>query len=258
MDYSFKESFYKNTSDTIVIFIHGITESPNQFKQLSKIVLKNGHSYFNMLLPGHGKTPKDFYENGFKEWISYVNLKLDNFRVIYENIIIVGHSMGCLLAINSYFYNKKKIKGLFFLSVPFNIKPKFNIILQSLILFFSIYKILNLKNRITIYKTISTGIPNIFQFVRWIPRYIDLFYLSYKVKYKIREIEVPTIYIQAYKDELVSIKSAQTIKNILKNFNKRKNKNIIIILKQSGHFNYSLKDKLIILNNFDKFLKYIV
>lgn len=101
MDYSFKESFYKNTSDTIVIFIHGITESPNQFKQLNKIVLKNGHS-------------------------------------------------------------------------------------------------------------------------------------------------------------LVSIKSAQTIKNILKNFNKRKNKNIIIILKQSGHFNYSLKDKLIIFNNFDKFLKYIV
>lgn len=244
-----KEIFYKNNSKKIVVFIHGILESPNQFKYLNYIAKKMGYSYINILLPGHGKSKKDFAKNGYKQWTNYINYKLDIIRKQFNEIILVGHSMGCLLAINTYFYNNSKITKFFLLAIPLNIKVKLNIVLQSIFLFLKLHKIFKFKYN----SFVSVEIPNIFEFITWIPRYLDLFYLSYDIKKKLNKIQIPTVYIQSYKDELINIKSAQTIKKILtKN---RKNKNLIIILKNSGHFQYDKQDKKIIVNNFKKILK---
>lgn len=243
-----KEEIYINGSDTIVVFIHGIVESPNQFRRLNKIAKKKGYSYFNMLLPGHGKTPKEFGQKGYKEWVLYVNEKLDELRLSFEKIIIVGHSMGCLLAINSYLYNKDKIVGFFFLAIPFNITLKFNIIFESLILFFKLDKVFNFKFKGISVKNVSMQVPNLFEFILWIPRYLELFYLSYKIKTKIKDINIPIVYIQSLKDGLVSVKS---IKTIAKNCN---NNSKILILKNSGHSIYSKKDRNIIFEQFEKFI----
>lgn len=51
---------YNGNSDTIVIFIHGILESPAQFKPLANIVLSKGYAISAILLDGHGKNGKDF------------------------------------------------------------------------------------------------------------------------------------------------------------------------------------------------------
>lgn len=241
-----KEEIYINNSDTIVIFIHGIVESPNQFKIMNKIAKEKGYSYFNMLLPGHGKTPKEFGKKGYKDWVLYVNEKIDEFRNSFEKIIIVGHSMGCLLAINSYLYNKDKIEKFFFLAIPFNIALKFNIMLESLILFFKLEKFFKFKG-ISV-KNISMQVPNFLEFVLWIPRYLELFYLSNKIKCRIKDINIPTFYIQSLKDGLVSIKSVKILK---KNLNA---KSKILILKYSGHSIYSKKDRNIIFNEFNKFI----
>lgn len=242
------EEFYGNNSNTIVVFIHGIIESPNQFKTFNKIVKKRGYSYFNMLLPGHGKNPMYFAKNGYKKWKNYVNQKLDEFRKKYEEIIIVGHSMGCLLAINSYLYNNHKISKMFFLAIPFNISLKFGVIFESLALFFKLDKIFNIKINQINQNNISTQIPKFYEFILWIPRYLDLFYLSYKIKKNIKKVQVPIIYIQSVKDELVSIKSAKILYKNCNNLSK------IILLKNSGHSKYSKKDIQIILQNFEKFL----
>ena len=242
-------------SDTIIVFIHGFTESPNQFLDLEKLVYKKGYSLLNLLLPGHGKTSKDFYKNGYNQWINYLDTEVEKISKLYKNIILVGHSMGCLLGINLYLKNKYNIKGIFCINIPFNIRVDFKTFLAGA-------KICLMPNKIkddftkTMNDRTSVSDRKTFQYIFWIPRYIDLFYLSYKMYFNIKNIKIPTIYLQSYYDGLVSIKSAITLKKNIKKYNLKKA--TIIILKESGHFEYSKKDKYIIEKSFLTFIKRII
>ena len=240
-----------NNSDTIIIFIHGFTESPIQFDNLTNLAFKNGYSYLNLLLPGHGTTSKEFTKNGYKKWTSYVDNQLEEMQQKYKNIFLVGHSMGCLLAINMYLKNKYNIKGIFCINIPFNIRVDFKTFIAGA----KIAIIPNfVKDEFTKTMKERTSISNkkLLLYPFWIPRYIDLFYLSYKILFKLKYIKIPIIYLQSYNDGLVSIKSAITIKKILKKYNLKKS--IIIILKNSGHFYYSEEDKKIVEKSFLTFL----
>ena len=241
-----------NGSDTVIVFVHGFTESPNQFLFLNKIALDNGYSYFNILLPGHGKSSKEFYKNGYKEWTSYLDNQLKDMQKIYKNIILVGHSMGCLLTMNIYLTNKYNIKGIFCINIPFNIRVNLKTFISAIKIVFMPNKI---KDDFTKIMSNRTSISNkkILHYPFWIPRYIDLFYLSYKMYFNIKNIKIPIIYLQSYNDGLVSIKSAVNIRHILKKYNMQKS--IIIILKNSEHFIYSKEDKQIIERSFVTFLK---
>ncbi len=242
---SIHKQTYKHikNSNVIVVFIHGFTESPNQFSYLTSLISKNGYSYLNLLLPGHGKTSKDFYKSGYKKWNDYVEEQIKYLEKLYKNIILVGHSMGCLLAINLYLKNKYNIKGIFCINIPFNIRVDFKT-------FLSATKIVLMPNSIKddftniIKNRTSVSNRKAFQYIFWIPRYIDLFYLSYKIYFNIKNIKVPIIYLQSYYDGLVSIKSAIKIRKILKRYKMKKS--IVIVLKESNHFTYSKKDEEII------------
>ncbi|MFR4986887.1 MAG: prolyl oligopeptidase family serine peptidase, partial [Lachnospirales bacterium] len=71
--------------------------------------------------------------------------------------------------------------------------------------------------------------------------------------FNIKNIKIPTIYLQSYNDGLVSIKSAIKIRNILKKHNIKKS--VIIVLKNSGHFDYSKEDKKTIEKSLLSFIK---
>ena len=212
---SIHKQTYKHieNSDTIVVFIHGFTESPSQFLDLINLVAKNGYSYLNLLLPGHGKTSKEFYKSGYKQWNNYVEKQIKEMEQIYKNIVLVGHSMGCLLAINLHLKNKYNIKGIFCINIPFNIRIDFKTFLSGA-------KIVLMPNHIkddftkTMKNRSSVSNRKAFQYIFWIPRYIDLFYLSYRTYFNVKNIKIPVIYLQSYYDGLVSIKSAVNIRKI--------------------------------------------
>ncbi|MDD3038219.1 hypothetical protein [Bacteroides sp.] len=46
-------------AQSIVIFIHGIVEGPNQFLHLMGIGSSAGYSVASLLLPGHGGSSKE-------------------------------------------------------------------------------------------------------------------------------------------------------------------------------------------------------
>ncbi len=239
-------------SDTVIIFIHGFTESPNQFLNLIDIALNSGYSYLNLLLPGHGTTSREFSKNGYKKWTKYVDKQIEEMQKIYKNIFLVGHSMGCLLAINTYLKDKYNIKGIFCINIPFNIRVDFKTFISGAkIVFIPNY----IKDDFTKEMKNRTSISNkkLLLYIFWIPRYIDLFYLSYKIYFNIKNIKIPTIYLQSYNDGLVSIKSAIKIRNILKKHNIKKS--VIIVLKNSGHFDYSKEDKKTIEKSLLSFIK---
>lgn len=89
-------------ADTLVLLIHGITGSPHQFDALARHLYAEGISVQSLLLPGHGSTAKAFAQSGRLEWERSVNRAVRHALLRYKNVVLVGHSMGCLLAINAY------------------------------------------------------------------------------------------------------------------------------------------------------------
>lgn len=241
-----------NNSKTVIIFIHGFTESPSQFEHLINLALKNGYSCLNLLLPGHGTTSKQFCKNGYKKWNDYIDNQLEKIAKTYKNIFLVGHSMGCLLSINMYLKNKYNIKGIFCINIPLNTKVNFKTFISGAKIVFMPNYIKDDFTKVMQQRT-SISDKKLLLYIFWIPRYLDLFYLSYKVLFNIKNVKIPIIYLQSYYDGLVSIKSAITLKKIIKKYSL--NKSIVVILKNSGHFEYVKGDKYILEKCFLSFIK---
>ncbi|MCL2226036.1 MAG: alpha/beta fold hydrolase [Oscillospiraceae bacterium] len=115
-------SFLENPqSDSIVVFIHGFMGSPRQFDGLAKAVHMNGFNAAILLLPGHGGSLRDFSSSKFKQWQNHVWSEIKRFSRNYENIWLVGHSMGGLLALCAAENPNNKVRGVFPIASPFKL-----------------------------------------------------------------------------------------------------------------------------------------
>lgn len=231
-------------SQTVIVFIHGILESPSQFEDLSEII---SHKYDvkMLLLPGHGKTGRDFAKSKMYEWKKYLSENLSFLRQKYENIIMVGHSMGCLLAVFEAIRDPDKIKGLFLMANPLSIYVNPRGLKNGFRIAYNMKKQNGPVNPF-IKKHYSVSECQIWDYPMWIPRYNELFSESRRIREIIKNLSVPSVNIFSQKDEFVSI-------NSIKYFAKVKNYKLIL-LKNSGHFYYTTYDRAIILNSFTSFL----
>ena len=93
-------------------------------------------------------------------------------RKEYANIVIVGHSMGGLLAVQSALSFPDKIKGLFLLALPLVVNMRYRFIRNSLIIGFS-----NRNDDEVIAaarKANSISTKSAFEYLACTPRYIEL------------------------------------------------------------------------------------
>jgi carboxylesterase len=112
----------KNTSNAgIVVFVHGFLGSPRQFDRLAEAAYSKGYSTLSLLLPGHGSSLKIFSNTTMESWTNHVNTEIGRLSSTYDRIIIVGHSLGGLLAINASKEYSKFVQGLFLIYCPFRL-----------------------------------------------------------------------------------------------------------------------------------------
>lgn len=243
-------SFYneKKDSDTMVIFIHGILEGPNQFKPLAKIALNKGYSISAILLDGHGKSGEDFANSSLEKWVKCVDEEILRYKEKYESIILVGHSMRATLSILSYLGYKDKVKGIVAISTPMHIRVKLNMAISSIKI--AIGKIDEddiLTNHA--YNAFSVDRCSLLTYLRWLPRYIDLFNLIIKSRNSLDKAKIPMLVVHTMRDELVSNRSLKVFKKKLNNQNK------IVCLQNSGHFYYDENDLNHLCKEFELFLE---
>jgi pimeloyl-ACP methyl ester carboxylesterase len=113
----------KNTkSTTALIFLHGLGGS-HAFWGNDYNSLHQQYSLYFVDLPGFGQSPKpeaDYSPDFFIEW-------LDDFieeQVLEEQIVLVGHSLGALVALSYAARYSKKIQGLVLLSLKYFTTPE--------------------------------------------------------------------------------------------------------------------------------------
>jgi carboxylesterase len=102
---------------TAVLMIHGFTGSPSEFRRVGYHLQDLGHTVQAIRLPGHGTSPKNMIRTNWTDWYGHVLESYDELASLsFERIIVMGHSMGGLLALKLAV--ERKVDGLITLATP--------------------------------------------------------------------------------------------------------------------------------------------
>lgn len=220
-------------NESAVLFIHGFLGTPDFFNQFIPVIPEN-YDVYNMLLCGHGGNVKDFSNSSMKMWKSQATQTVNALAEKYKEIFIIAHSMGTFFAMEAGVAFPKKVKGIFLLGTPLKIFVRPIAVTNAAKLLFNLFP----KNDETFlcYKN-AVGVKldkRLWEYIGWIPRYMELFRESKQARKRIRYVNVPCYMFHSQHDEVVSMKSIKLIPE--------KENIFTTVLKDSSHFIYSDKD----------------
>jgi len=236
-------------ANTIVIFTHGFIGSPNQFEDLAAFAYQHGCSVLSLLLPGHGGTAKEFTKYRLNHWESHLESEIKRVSASYENIILVGHSIGGLLSLNASLREDFNVKGVLLISSPLKLRYS----LRTLRAGIRLHLLPKRTDEIieAYRKSNSITTRSILSYLLWRRQTADVYRLMSKTRANLPAVTVPTIIINSRKDETVSLQTTNMFRDGLANTNK------LIVLDESWHSFYDPTERaaicqelLQLINNF--------
>lgn len=216
-------------AEMAVLMIHGIVGTPHHFDNLLPLIPEDW-SVVNLLLEGHGQGAAEFGAASMEQWKAQVSRELDALLAYHEKVLIVGHSMGTLFAIQSAIDCPNRVAGLFLQAVPLRpyVHPKMT--LASARLLFDVGVEEDPLAR-ALEQDSSVDVDwRLWEFVLWPVRFVELLAECERIRHALPQLKVRTVAIQSCKDELVSDLS---IRDLEKNENVR-----VMQMENAGHFGY--------------------
>lgn len=99
-----------------VLLVHGYTGSPSQMAMLGHTLNQAGYTVYAPLLAGHGTCVEDLQETTANDWYNSVLESYNKLNRRYDDIAVVGVSLGGLLAIR--LAAEKKVSKLVCVATP--------------------------------------------------------------------------------------------------------------------------------------------
>lgn len=232
-------------SKTAVLMIHGIAGTPAHFRHLIPVIPEK-ISARSILLSGHGGKVTDMGKTNMKAWKRQVNEVLQELFSQHEKVYLVAHSMGTLFALRAAVEHPQRIAGLFLLAVP--TRPHVRISTMCTCVRVAWGNVKETDTRAIAMRD-NTSIRmerDLFKYLTWAPRFVELFAEIFRVKKLLPRLRVPCLTFQSHVDELVSIRSCRDLEGhpYIQN----------TILYNSGHFAYGEEDLQLLQDRLKEFL----
>lgn len=238
----------KGSNQDLIILIHGYTGSPREMAELGRALFdKFNYSIIIPRLPGHGTNALDFQTSNKKDWLRKIYDLILNNQNDYQNIHLIGLSMGALISLLASLHFK--IKSILLISPALYAKNK-KIIFTHLLKYIKPI----LSNDYEIDEKVEN--PDLIDLLKnyscqeYAKQLSELHKLMILTRKNLKKITTKVKIIHSKQDEVVPVKAAKTIYNKISSNDKE-----IKIFEKSPHvINYGPeKDKL--LNEVSKFLK---
>lgn len=189
-----------------VLMVHGILGSPDHFRDLVPLVPETW-SLYNIQLEGHGGSVMDFAGASMDRWRNQVFARIEELLATHDKIILVAHSMGTLFSLQASIRWPDRIGGLFLQGSPTRVFVQPATALHSVLLAFGYVDHSN-RSFSDLSKEYSVRTtPWLFQYILWIPRFLELLAEIHKTRKILPQITVPTQVFQSKHDELVHFSS---------------------------------------------------
>ena len=106
----------QDNNDKAILLIHGLTDSPFSFHDLSQYFFQQDFTVRTLLLPGHAIAPSELLNVDYEEWQQAAKFAIEETLSDYQQVYLGGLSTGGAL-IFDYLMQQKyvdtNIKGLF-------------------------------------------------------------------------------------------------------------------------------------------------
>jgi esterase/lipase len=106
----------QENNDKVILLIHGLTDSPFSFHDLSQYFYQQGFTVRTLLLPGHGTAPSELLNTEYSEWQKSATFAIEEALNDHQQVYLGGLSTGGALIFDYLMRQEhvdKKIKGLF-------------------------------------------------------------------------------------------------------------------------------------------------
>ncbi len=209
-----KTSVLLPDADTAVLFIHGIVGSPAHFRQVIDLESRvpKHWSFVNVCLPGHGGSVMDFAGSSMNQWRDYVQTVFSELASTHRQVVLIGHSMGTLFALQLAVQYPERVGGLLLLQCPLQVGLRWFGVLNLIRLPFGWIKP---ENTLGSAMLVACGVRterNIFKYSTWIPRILELFSEIHRTNQQLSRLTTPAIAFQSLRDELVSNRSSRLLR----------------------------------------------
>lgn len=198
-------------ADTAVLFIHGIVGTPRHFDDRLPLIhlVPENWSVHSMLLPGHGGSVEDFSRSTMQQWKDYVWNTFQTMTKTHRRVILAGHSMGTLFALQLAIEAGEKIPFLFLIASPICPQLSFSAVTHAIGLIFphsygdpKIRSAMSACGSVTLTKKLWKYLP-------WIPNLLALLAEARKTKKNLPQLCTKTFVFQSRRDELVARRSGK-------------------------------------------------
>lgn len=95
-----------------IVMVHGLTDSPFLFRDLSSLFCDQGFHVLGLQLPGHGTRPGDLLDIRWQDWLGSLQRLLDLLDQEVDELYLAGFSIGANLCIYQALRDHR-IRGLF-------------------------------------------------------------------------------------------------------------------------------------------------
>lgn len=234
-----------------VLFLHGIVGTPNHFRTLIPLenIVPDSWSVINVLYPGHGADVNAFGKSNMCQWRSYAREAFLELAENHEKVLIAGHSMGTLFAIQLALDFPEKVSGLFLLNVPLRPWMRLSTMVNCLRLAFNCIREDHPMEASFEKACGVTPTHLVWRYIPWIPRIIELFVEISRAEMVMDGLPVPCDAWQSRRDDLVSNLSSKVLRK----------SGVIEVheLPNSTHFYYAPGDKARVCDAFQDEIKKI-
>jgi esterase/lipase len=201
----------KNHNGLGVVMVHGFLASPAELKEFGKNLADAGHPVIGVRLKGHGTSPWDLRNTGWRDWLESVRRGYRIMSTLTDRICLIGFSTGGALSLVLASEQPEKLAGVAVASAPLKFRNK-NLIFVPL---------MHGANKLTRWLSSYEGImpfrandsehPHINY--RHIPirGLFELRRMVDELETRLPEVRVPTVIIQGTEDKVVDPKSAELI-----------------------------------------------
>lgn len=220
-----------------VVFVHGHMGRSSQFKMLIEALpVQRSTDLHNLVLPGHESGLQAFAGKSKNDWQDFVQASLMKLRSEYDELILIGHSMGGLLLIQSAVKCPDKIQSVHAIALPLFIK----ITIRGMMIRLGTITNLPSNPGIAVAKQMSgvSGISFLNSY-KLIPNTVGLLRIMKETRKDLPAISVPLTIYNSTNDEIVSMRSIDFVQRVCP-------KAEIVTLRKASHFDYPVDEIKII------------
>lgn len=105
-----------------IVLVHGYMAAPLEVRAMAEFFARHGFAVYGVRLRGHGTSPEDLARTPWEEWYESLNRGYAIIKSLTDYIVLGGFSTGGTLALLAAGRKKDKIKAVFSINAPLQLR----------------------------------------------------------------------------------------------------------------------------------------